>query len=99
VRVKVLPQNWAVGQRAEVFVETGRQESTLALPVGFLSWRTGKPGVLIKDRGRARWRGVKLGLRGVESVQVVEGLSAEEIVYKPREMKQPLKDGQRVSAR
>jgi HlyD family secretion protein len=98
VRVKVLPKNWAVGQRAEVYVETGRKESTLRLPLRFLSWRGGKPGAFVIERSSAKWRELKLGLRGLESVEVAEGLAAGEVVCKPREANQPLTDGQRVAA-
>ncbi len=97
VGVKVLPQNWAVGQRAEVYIETGRKESTLTLPLRFVSWRADKPGVFVDEHGKASWRELKLGLRGLENVEVVEGLSAGEAVCKPREGQQSLTDGQRVT--
>ncbi len=97
VDVKVLPRNWAVGQRAEIYIETGRKESTLALPLRLVSWRGGKAGVFVDEHGRARWRELKLGLRGLETVEVVEGLSAAEVVCKPREGQQVLTDGQRVA--
>jgi len=98
VRVKVLPKNWTVGQRAEVYIETGRKESTLALPLRFVSWRSGKPGAFVIERGRAMWREVKLGLRGLTTAEVAEGLAAGAVVCKPREANQPLTDGQRVTA-
>jgi HlyD family secretion protein len=98
VRVKVLPKNWAVGQRAEAYIETGRKDSALILPSGFVSWRAGQPGVFVNEQGRARWRAIKLGLRGLESVEVTEGLSAGEVACRPREVKQPMNDGQRVAA-
>lgn len=97
VRVKELPRNWSVGQRAEVFIETGRKESALVMPLRFLVWRAGKPGVITSQDGRAHWREVKLGLRGLESAEVAEGLAAGAIVCKPVEMKQPLNNGQRIS--
>lgn len=98
VRVKALPKNWTVGQRAEVYVETGRKESTLALPMRFMSWRGGKPGAFVIEQGKAEWREVNLGLRGLESVEVTEGLAAGAAVCTPREANQPLTDGQRVTA-
>jgi HlyD family secretion protein len=98
VRVKELPRNWTVGQRAEVYVETGRKESTLALPLRFVSWRGGKPGAFVIEQGKAKWREVKLGLRGLETAEVAEGLATGQVVCKPREANQPLADGQRVSA-
>jgi HlyD family secretion protein len=50
------------------------------------------------ERGKAMWREVKLGLRGLETAEVAEGLLAGEVVCKPREANQPLTDGQRVTA-
>jgi HlyD family secretion protein len=98
VDVTVLPCNWAVGQRAEVYIETGRRASTLVLPLKFLSWRAGKPGVFVNEHGKARWRELKLGLRGLDAVEVTQGLSAGDWVCKPREANQQLTDGQRLKA-
>lgn len=98
VDVKVLPKNWAVGQRAEVYLDTGQKESALVVPLRFMAWRAGKPGVFAVKNGKARWREVKLGLRGLEAVEVVEGLSADEVVCKPREGQKVLMDGQRVAS-
>ena len=99
VGVKMLPQNWAVGQRAEVYVESGRKESTLTVPLRFISWRAGKPGAFVDENGKARWRELKLGLRGIETVEVLEGLSEGDAVCQPREGQPPLTDGQRVARR
>lgn len=97
VRVKALPTNWTVGQRAEVFIETGRKASTLALPLTFVSWRQGKPGVFAEEDGRAKWRQLQLGLRGLETVEVLEGLAAGERVFRAVATgKQALTDGRRV---
>jgi HlyD family secretion protein len=98
VRVKTLPNNWTVGQRAEVYIETGRKVSTLALPLRFMAWRGGRPGAFVVEQGKARWRELKLGLRGMEVAEVTEGLAVGTVVCKPREAMQPLTDGQRVTA-
>ena len=83
VLVRELPANWTVGQRAEVYIETGCATNALVLPVNFLLWRDGQPGVLVNDHGRARWRTVKLGLRGREAFEVASGLAAGEQVVAP----------------
>ena len=83
VLLRELPANWTIGQRAEVYIETGRAANALALPAKFLFWREGRSGVLVNDHGRARWRDVKLGLRGRETVEVVAGLTAGEQVVTP----------------
>jgi len=97
VRVRELPPNWTVGQRAEAFIETGKKPSALTVPPRFLAWRGGKPGVFAVENGRARWREAKLGLRGRDAVEVLEGLSAGTVVCRPRDTKSPLADGQRVA--
>ena len=43
VRVQELPPNWTIGQRAEVFIETGRKAGALVVPQRFLQWRTASP--------------------------------------------------------
>jgi HlyD family secretion protein len=100
VRVNELPANWTIGQRAEVFIETGRKSGALAVPPQFLQWRGGKPGVFVAERGKAVWRDVTLGLRGSETVEIAQGLSVDETVVAPADPKQsPLKPGQRVAAK
>ena len=98
VRVKELPRNWTVGQRAEVFIETGRKSGALVIPQGFVQWHGGKPGVFVNEHGRAKWRAVTLGLRGRETVEIAQGASAGEQVVRQNEPKQDLSDGQRISA-
>jgi HlyD family secretion protein len=99
VRVRELPKTWTVGQRAEVFIETGRKSEALVIPQRVVQWREGKPGVFVNERGKARWRAVTLGLRGRETVEVTQGVSAGEQVVAPREARQPaLSDGLRISA-
>ncbi|MCC6821287.1 MAG: efflux RND transporter periplasmic adaptor subunit [Verrucomicrobia subdivision 3 bacterium] len=98
VRVQELPPNWTIGQRAEVFIETKRKADALAVPQRFIQWRDGTPGVFVAEGGKAAWRDVTLGLRGRETVEVTQGLSAGEKVVAPADPKQsPLKSGQRIS--
>jgi HlyD family secretion protein len=100
VHLKELPENWTIGQRAEVFIESGHRTGVLLVPPQFVQWRENRAGVFVRDQGRARWRGVALGLRGSREVEVVEGLSAGEEIVRPAEgQKPPLIDGQRVSAK
>lgn len=100
VRVRELPPNWTLGQRAEVFIETGRKSDALVVPQRFIQWREGKPGAFVAAGGKAAWRDVTLGLRGREMVEVTQGLSAGETVVAPPDPKQPpLKPGQRVAVK
>ncbi len=97
VRVKELPENWTIGQRAEVFIETGRLSSVVAVPQAFVLWREGKPGVFVNDHGRARWRDITPGLRGLNELEVTQGLSAGEIIVRPPPgQRQSLVEGQRI---
>jgi HlyD family secretion protein len=98
VRVKELPVNWTVGQRAEVFIETARKSAAALIPLPYVVWRAGKPGVFVNDHGRARWREVTPGIRGLQQLEITQGLAAgEQIVKPPAGQKQPLAEGQRIS--
>jgi HlyD family secretion protein len=83
VRVNKLPENWAVGQRAEVFIEVARNADTTIVPTRLLIWRDGKAGVFIDAQERAQWRALKLGLKGRESIEVLEGLEPGERIITP----------------
>lgn len=100
VRVRELPPNWTIGQRAEVFIETGRKTNALVMPQGFVQWQQGNPGVWIANRGKTQWREVTLGLRGREGVEVTQGVTSGERVVVERDPKQPsLKATQRIALR
>lgn len=100
VRVRQLPRNWAVGQRAEVFIETDRKANVVTIPQGFLLWSEGKSGVFVNENDRAHWRGITLGLYGQKNVEVTTGLSAGDQLVKPSAgLKQPLEDGQAVAVK
>jgi HlyD family secretion protein len=97
VLVQGLPENWTVGQRAEVYIETGCATAALVLPAKFLLWRDGQPGVLVNDQGRARWRTVKIGLRGREVFEVTSGLAAgKQVVARAADVNASMLEGQRV---
>jgi len=97
VRVLELPRNWAVGQRAEVYIETARESSALLLPAQYVVWQERTPGVLVNTNGRATWRTLTLGLRSRDKVAVLSGLEADECVVMPADPKTTLSDGQRIT--
>jgi len=100
VRLNERPACWTIGQRAEVFIETGRKAEVLTVPERFVQWRDGKPGVFVNERGKARWRAVTPGLRGRETVEMAQGVSAGDQVLRPGRQKQTeLTDGQRIAVR
>ncbi len=98
VRVNQLPRVWAVGQRAEVFIESGRKSGVLTVPPQFLQWRNNRPGVFVNERGAAVWRDVAAGLRGQARIEIAHGLSEGEQVVAPRDVKVQLRPGQRIRA-
>ena len=56
--------------------------------------------VFVATGGKTAWRDVTFGLRGRDTVEVTEGLSAGETVVAPTDSKQPpLKPGQRVAVK
>ena len=97
VRVMELPENWAIGQRAEVFIETGRQADAVLLPAEFIVWKEGRAGVFINSGGKAKWREITPGLRGADRISVTQGLRAgEQVLRLPEDRKAPLADNQRI---
>lgn len=96
VHVLSLPENWAVGQRAEVFIETDRKDAALVLPARFLQWRDGASGVYRLDGDRAQWQPVRLGLRGHEAWEIAEGLGADDTVLLPKNPREPSLEGRLV---
>jgi len=99
VRVLELPKNWAVGQRAEVYIETGRKSGTVALPTKYILWRDGKPGVLVRQADRAVWRGLTLGLTSRELAEVASGLEPGDKVVVPADNKTTAFEGRRISVK
>ena len=99
MRVLELPANWAVGQRAEVYIETARRNETGLLPAKAVAWREGISGVFVGRDQKAAWIPVTLGLSNREQVEVVEGLSIGEPVLLPTDAARPTIEGRKVSIR
>ncbi len=97
VRVLELAKNWAVGQRAEVFIEATSKEEVIQLPAELVIRRNGKTGVFVRDEGAAHWRPISLGLRSRESVEITEGLQAGDRVITPTARRSQLNEGRKVT--
>ena len=97
VRILKLPEDFAVGQRAEVYVETGRKRAVPLLPCRLLLWRDARPGVFVASGGRAAWRDVVPGMRNRDVMEVAEGLRPGETVVAPADAAVKLEPGQRIS--
>jgi len=92
-----LPQNWAIGQRAEVFLVTGKKENVVRIPTKSVRWRDGQPGVMVNESGRAGWRNLALGVTGGGFVEVTDGLAENDAVITAREADaKKLQPGRRV---
>ena len=81
-----------------VEVETARRERTLVLPQAALRGPAGgdQASVLVLQDGRAQVRNVRLGLRTLDAVEVLDGLKEGDTVLRGNAT---LQDGQRVRAR
>ncbi|HEX5806736.1 MAG TPA: efflux RND transporter periplasmic adaptor subunit [Macromonas sp.] len=80
-----------------VEVETGRREQALSVPLAALrgSVQGDAAQVLVVDGGRAQWRRLRLGLRTLETAEVLEGLQAGDQVL----LAAGVEPGQRVRPR
>lgn len=99
VRVLELPQNWAVGQRADVYIETATQAGTAVLPASAIVWQDQSPGLYLTTDGIARWQPVTLGLKNREFVEVTQGVSIGDRVLLPDVTVKPMIQGRRVVVR
>ncbi len=76
VAIEQLPNHWAIGQRADVYIETNRITDVLVVPMIFLSTADGQLGVYKKVGERAVWTPCVFGAQGREFVEVKSGLEA-----------------------
>jgi RND family efflux transporter MFP subunit len=92
-----LPQRWAVGQRAEVFIVTGKKDNVVRIPSKAIRWRDGRAGVMVSEGGKASWRNLELGMMGRDSVEVANGLVENDAVVMASEAQaKKLQPGRRV---
>ena len=78
-----LPSHWALGQRANVTLKAPSLVPTIVIPQNLTTRRNGRVGVWLSRDGRAQWAQVDLGYPSGDRVQVVNGLSAGDIVIPP----------------
>ncbi|MCU0720256.1 MAG: efflux RND transporter periplasmic adaptor subunit, partial [Pirellula sp.] len=98
VRALKLPETWAIGQRAEVFIETARVDDCVWIPASYLEKHSAEQGVYVHQASVAKWRPLKLGIEGHDTVQVIEGLSTGEVIIKPSQPAAKLTEGRKVLA-
>lgn len=95
VGLERLPGNWAVGQRAEVYINTATQDNVVNIPLQAIVWKKDRPGVYLMRDGKALWKEVSLGLRGIDKVEILSGAAVNDIIITGPEPSK-LTDGLRV---
>ena len=78
-----LPSHWALGQRANVTIKAPSLVPAIVIPPNLTARRNGRVGVWLLRNGRAEWVQIDLGYSAGNAVQVVNGLSAGDIVLPP----------------
>ncbi len=96
VRVLDLPKNWAVGQRADVYIETQHKSDALWIPSTYVTLQNSQPGTWIIQNNIAKWRPLVFGLQQLDKVEVTEGLEPGETVVTPVSSSTPLRAGRRI---
>ena len=96
VTIDQMPEIWAIGQRAEVYIQTASKVNALLVPPNAIVWQKGKPGLFINNSGHAKWANVETGLQGKESVEIRKGLKAGDIVIWPRDTKKAITENRAV---
>ena len=98
VRINKLPANWAIGQRAEVYIEAVKKDKVLVVPEKYIKWRNNVSGVFVNAAGYATWQPIKLGVSGGGLVEITEGIQAGVGVLTPINPNVKLVDQARISA-
>lgn len=99
VSVLDLPKNWAVGQRAEVYIQTDTRPDAVLVPQEFVLKQDGVAGVYVLRDGRATWQPLDIGLVSRESVEAVKGLREGDELVVPRGSGNVSLDSRRVVKR
>jgi len=96
VRALQLPETWAIGQRAEVYIETARVDECVWAPSSFLTRRGKEVGAFVHENGTAKWRNLALGIEGRDATEVLTGLQPGDQLIRPVSPNVLLNDGSRV---
>jgi RND family efflux transporter MFP subunit len=97
VRVLDLPKNWAIGQRAEVFVAVAKPEEVPLVLKSFLVRRDGQDGVFVHENNIASWRTVTLGIDGADSIEITDGVDVGDVIVMSASAGGSLADGRKVA--
>ena len=98
VVVEKLPDSWAVGQRAEVFIENSTENDVLVVPPSSIIRKNQQSGVFKIEGDKIRWSAVQVGMRSERATEITEGLTEGAVIVRGAQ-KGSLRDGQQVSMR
>ena len=73
------------GMTVGAWVETSPARRVLAIPEGAIQYRNNRPVVMMKIAGRGVERPIQIGIQQHGLVEVVSGVSANEVVWIPRQ--------------
>lgn len=96
VLIKELPKIWAVGQRAEAYIQIGQKDNALVVPQSAVVWQKGKPGLFISNNGHAKWINVEIGLQGKDTVEILSGIKVNDVVIWSRDAKKAITQNRAV---
>lgn len=94
-----MPAKWALGQRAEVYIQVNKYKDSLIIPRKFLHIVNGRQGVFLKDSSNAKWHSPKLEMITSEHALVLDGLKEGEILLEPVNSQEHLRDGIKIELR
>jgi len=82
VAIEQLPEKWAIGQRADVYIETKRLENVLIVPAIYIAVVDGVRGVYRQEGNRAAWTPCTFGEQGRESIEITSGVEAGDVLVR-----------------
>ena len=97
VQVLDLPENWAVGQRAEVYIDVDRIDNAVRVPSRFIQRKGEQTGLFVDRAGKVAWQPVEMRLRGRQWVAIEHGINEGDTIILPADPRKPLRTGQRVA--
>ena len=89
------PEYWAIGQRAEVYIENGRLEDALTVPLKFCELEGNKATIFIEQSGVAKAQTVDVILRARDRIAVSNGVNEGDVLLRSSDGAK-LRDGQKV---
>ena len=89
------PEYWAIGQRAEVYIENGRSDDALTVPLKFCELEGNKATIFIEQSGVAKAQTVDVILRARDRIAVSNGVNEGDVLLRSPDGAK-LRDGQKV---